>query len=149
MTTREKLIASAAALVVGLLLMTGKGCELPVWVGPGPVVPAVTVGPIRTLILYKSEEIYPPEISAAIWSDKLRTYLDAHCEKDSGASAWRVWDDNVTPTETFKAPFDAAIAASGGKRPWLHIEQRNKVVYDGQIVSEENTLATLKRWGGD
>ncbi len=106
-------IGTVVAVGFGCLLTVGimRGCD-----GPVPPVPPVPPGPgpvppkppepdpkppipipkgYRVLFVHETgdDSTLPPGTIAAMYSHKVRSYLDAKCGKDN----WRRWDDDQNP----------------------------------------------------
>jgi hypothetical protein len=128
---------------------------------PGPAVPPVTpttTGKLQVLFLHESEDLaeYTPEQVAVINSNKIRMYLNTHCDKINGDPQWRRLDNDVPKNqlrdenvETWWERIEETKAKSGEKL-WLVIYKDGIKVHDQEVTSdEEETLELLQSFGGN
>lgn len=119
---------------------------------PGPIVP---VG-FRVIIVYEAMSGYSPGIMTAMFSEKVQTYLDTKCAKDSkGKPEWRRWDKDVEfnseASPTLKELWTAAqpkIGTDVPKTPRVITTVNQKFKVQDLPASEEEFLALLKKEGG-
>lgn len=117
MTTREKLIATVAALAVAFALMGGKGCDWKPWV-PTPVVVPVVKPTAVTYVYEKDQNPVPSPVLVALNTLNRTGLIATVFEKDTK-------DGTGETPEQYKVPLAAANAAG---LPALVVTAGDKVI---------------------
>lgn len=115
-------------------------------------------GKLQVLLLHESENLaeYTPEQLAVINSNKIRMYLNTHCDKINDDPQWRRLDNDIPKdqlrdenVETWWKRIEETKGKSGEK-PWLVIYKGGVKVHDQEVTSgEEETLQLLRSFGGN
>lgn len=156
---RYRLIAWTAkgdvpSLAVETVVVIGEVPPVP----PGPVppgpVPPVPPSPIpldgfRVLVVVETADLskLPAGQLAALYSERVRGYLNQKCVKEDGRPAWNVWDKDVS-TDLVPKHWQDAMKRPRGSVPWILIST-GKDGYEGPFpATEADTLALLAKYGG-
>jgi hypothetical protein len=127
---------------------------------PGVSDPPVAqpTGKLQVLLLHESENLaeYTPEQLAVINSNKIRMYLNTHCDKVDGDSQWRRLDNDIPKDQLRDENLETwwerikETKAKSGEKPWLVIYKDGVKVHDQELTSgEEETLQLLRSFGGN
>lgn len=127
---------------------------------PGPTpdpTPTPTPDPIvgeglNVLFVYEKDDLakLPSAQLAALYSAEVTDYLNAKCAKGSDGKTpeWRKWDQNQ---DVSKAPaaWKAALARPRKSLPWVSIST-TRATFEGPLpATVEDTLALLRKYGGN
>lgn len=90
----------------------------------------------------------PAKQVAILTAGSIRDYLDAKCPKVNGTPQYRIWDKDVDTRNESKLWQDA-FARKRGNLPWI-VVSNGKTGFEGPLPGTvEETLALLKRFGGE
>lgn len=150
----SRLVAIWFALALGVEVFGACGYFVRLRGGLLPLVP----GPVSVLIVDKQSEYsssaYKP-FEEVLSSSRVIAWLNAHCPKEDGAPSWRHWDRDTAISkegsrwspllEKCRAEMDKA----GVNAPVIAIVGRTSSTVQPLPASEDETLALLKKWGGE
>lgn len=120
--------------------------------------PATPTGKLQVLLLHESENLaeYTPEQLAVINSNKIRMYLNTHCDKVGDDPQWRRLDNDVPKDQLRDENLEIwwerikETKANSDEKMWLVIYKDGVKVHDQEVTSgEEETLQLLRSFGGN
>lgn len=133
--------------------------------GPGPSPepePSPDPAPIpadgfRVLILRESGATIPEGQLQALNSPAIREYLQRKCPRsaDGQSVEYRIWDDDYTDEQMRFQPqlwrdaYAKAKSDAAGKLPWIMISTGKTGTSEPLPATEAETLALLKKYGGE
>jgi len=123
-----------------------------------PTETGTATGKLQVLILHESGDLaeYTPSQVAVLNSNKIRMYLNTHCDKVHDDPQWRRLDNDVPKdqlrdenVETWWQRIEETKAKSGEKL-WLVIYKGAAKVHDQELTAgEDETLELLRSFGGN
>lgn len=117
---------------------------------PDPDNPApIPADGFRVLIVYESADLskLPANQQSALFSRKVRDYLDSKCVQDGQTKAWRVWDKDIDVVAESRLWQDA-MKREKKTLPWIIISN-GKTGFEGPLPENaDKTLELLKKFGG-
>lgn len=128
--------------------------------GPDPPDPEPDPGPtgLRVLILEETndrDDLTESQLQILL-SSEIRDYLDKKAAKGpEGTPEYRIWDDDLTAeelqfsSEIWRNAYQQAKELSKGERPWLLVTNGEAGVSMPLPKTVEETLAVLKKYGGE
>jgi hypothetical protein len=129
----------------------GPGPNPPAPNPPAPNPPVPAPGQISVLIVDNVDDYGKPEYApylAVLNSSAIVNYLNAHCAKVGSTPEWRHWDQS-TDVSHESQKWQDAMKLPRASLPWIAITN-GKTGYSGPLPkSEAETLALLKKWGGE
>jgi len=118
---------------------------------PQPNPPTPAPGQISVLIVDNVDDYGKPEYQPyldVLNSSAIVDYLNSHCAKVGSAPEWRHFDQNTDVSHESKKWQDA-MKLPRASLPWIAITN-GKTGYGGPLPkTEAETLALLKKWGGE
>lgn len=120
--------------------------------------PETPTGKLQVLFLHESADLaeYTPQQVAVINSNKIRMYLNTHCDKINDDPQWRRLDNDIPKDqlrdeniETWWQRVEQTKVKSGEKL-WLVIYKDGAKVHDQELTAgEDETLQLLRSFGGN
>ena len=118
---------------------------------PTPNPPTPAPGQISVLIVDNVDDYGKPEYQPyleTLNSSAIVNYLNAHCAKVGSTPEWRHWDAS-TDVSHESQKWQDAMKLPRASLPWIAITN-GKTGYSGPLPkTEAETLALLKKWGGE
>jgi hypothetical protein len=118
---------------------------------PGPTPPTPTPNAVSVLIVDESSDYGKPEYRPylnVLNSTSIRSYLNTHCAKVDGLPEWRRWDKD-TDVSHESQKWQDAMKMPRDSLPWIYISNGTAGFGGPLPKTEADTLALLKKWGGD
>jgi hypothetical protein len=110
------------------------------------------LGGLHVLIVWETSKLsqYPKEQINAVNGQAVRQYLAAHCPKEDGVAAYRVWDPDVVDVGNEDPVWQKALDKAKGKDLPYVLIGKGKAGYAGPLPKDgASLLALLKKFGGE
>lgn len=139
------------ALVIGAALAFALGQRHDIRPIPEPPEPEPSPSAISVLIVEETEDRLKPEMRGYLGvlnSAAVRGYLNSHCATVDGEPHWLWVDDDADLTNASQYWRDA-MALPRKSLPWIAISNGRNGTAGPLPQSEDETLALLRKWGGE
>lgn len=138
----------------GVSVPSGSTVTLTMGVPVPPAPPAPIAGDgFKVLIVYETGAAgqIPYTQQLVIFDQGVRKYLDTHCVKgeDGKTPERRIWDSHVTGLENETKTWQDAFARKRSSSPWIVISNGKTGIEAPLPNNAADTLALLKKYGGD
>jgi hypothetical protein len=119
--------------------------------GPGPGPGPEPSGKLHVLVVEETSQRskLPPAQVLALTSGDVRDYLNSHCEKENGASTWRIYDKDQDVSNESQDWQDEFAVLKKETPPTIAIKSGRRWTKPQPFPKDTEALLTLlKKYGG-